>query len=947
MGRWTRTIGIALTFCVGWTVMGLVDRASADPTLITPTEEPQGDWVGAYGSDGWILADANTGGDVISLPAGVTFTVQQANSYTWAVQSTDVRALESADSTSRSVGVWWEPGEIQLSLHFADAYSGLLSMYILDWDSTARREDITIDDGTTTYLAEITTSFHDGLWVSAPVSVGAGGTVSITAERTGSYNAVIEGIFLGDDGPPLFASPSDIQVPAVTGPRGDWLGRYGAGGRVLANWSGSADLEQLPPGVDFNRISGTRYMWQTETGDARALQASDGSTRRVAVWYGDTISLSLDFDDGYEGTVSIYSLDWDSDDRRQKILVSDGTTDYMANLSESFQEGAWVTVPVSVPTGGSVTIDVIKTGAYNAVISGVFLDDGLLTPLGMARLAEPQGDWVGNVGSDGHLLASWSGTTDLVGLPSGVTASVGTGNRYPWATSTTERRALQSPDETTRKVGVWYGDLIEITLTFTDAYRGALSIYSVDWDSNDRRQTIEVEDSQNIFSGNLSTTFHDGAWFTAPVNVEANGTVTVTVNRTGAYNAVVSGIFLGNTREVSIPEEIISDPLDCALAGGNMFFDESTYIDSLDRTVTGCWYYRGCVSTLPSIIGYVQELACENYDLLVDVLEFTGKPAELFVYDTNDGEKGLALVGDSARTLSASGEAGGAQMIEKAGTRYLPYAAGVMLVSGEALVLTRLLELDEATGDILAANQELYDAVRNRVLVDTVPAEQRDQYRTALALTCVAGLKDALTKTGVIDVVNTVLDLAPGSIDADGAVDGVNLCESLPVYMPGDATRKTGVPMPHTAQHAREALGTVSPPDPIPAGLKINPGWIVLTKRFDSYDNEWKDAILVENSLDGSYTSERCDTPNVGRTCDDFPYRSANEGGPNPDGSARASLKLVPSSENSPQGGDVVGFYTTCGVGTDDPFLVIPMRSFEGPTISSLQRSAYICGASG
>jgi hypothetical protein len=45
--------------------------------------------------------------------------------------------------------------------------------------------------------AVLSSEFNEGAWVSFPISVAAGGTVTITVDRTAGPNAVLSGIFLG------------------------------------------------------------------------------------------------------------------------------------------------------------------------------------------------------------------------------------------------------------------------------------------------------------------------------------------------------------------------------------------------------------------------------------------------------------------------------------------------------------------------------------------------------------------------------------------------------------------------------------------------------------------------------------------------------------------------------------------------------------------------------
>jgi len=63
----------------------------------------------------------------------------------------------------------------------------------VDWDSASRREVISVN-GQSVMLSS---DFSQGAWVSFPVSVAAGGTVSIVVQRIAGPNAVLSGVFLG------------------------------------------------------------------------------------------------------------------------------------------------------------------------------------------------------------------------------------------------------------------------------------------------------------------------------------------------------------------------------------------------------------------------------------------------------------------------------------------------------------------------------------------------------------------------------------------------------------------------------------------------------------------------------------------------------------------------------------------------------------------------------
>jgi hypothetical protein len=155
----------------------------------------------------------------------------------------------------------------------------------------------------------------------------------------------------------------------------------------------------------------------------------------------------------------------------------------------------------------------------------------------------PQGNWVGTYGHQGYDLAAWNGTSDLAETP-GVSVTLTHGGRYVWMSGTTDKRALESPEEGTREAATFY-DPSELTLQlkFNEAYTGQLHLYAVDWDGEARRETITVGGQEALLNEN----FHEGAWVTFPIKVSAEGTVTITAHCTGGSNAVISGVFLGGS----------------------------------------------------------------------------------------------------------------------------------------------------------------------------------------------------------------------------------------------------------------------------------------------------------------------------------------------------------------------------------------------------------------
>jgi hypothetical protein len=494
----------------------------------TVTTSPQGNWVGTYGSAGYDLAAWNGSSDLGYLPSA-SVSLAQGKRFVWNGNSGDVRALQSPDQSTRRAATYYDENEIRVQLNFGSVYSGNLRLYAVDWDSTARRETITVNGQT----ASLSSDFSQGAWVTVPINVSAGGSVTITVDRTAGANAVLSGIFLGDAGPPP-------TIPVSVSPQGNWVGTYGSAGYDLAAWNGSSDLAQLP-NTSWTVAQGRRYVWDGNSSDVRALQSPDQSTRRAATYYDENqIRVQLNFGPAYSGNLRLYAVDWDSTARRETITVNGQT----ANLSSDFSQGAWVTVPINVSAGGSVTITVDRTAGANAVLSGIFLGDaGTLPTFSMS----PQGDWLGTYGKDGYDLGAWNGASDLTNLPSSsapATVNLAQGSRYVWDPNTTQTRALESPDGSIRKAAAYYdANQVRLQLNFSAPYNGNVHLYAVDWDSQGRRETMTV----NGQVANLSSDFSQGAWVTVPINIlnPAGGTVAVTVDRTAGPNAVVSGVFLG------------------------------------------------------------------------------------------------------------------------------------------------------------------------------------------------------------------------------------------------------------------------------------------------------------------------------------------------------------------------------------------------------------------
>ena len=272
--------------------------------------------------------------------------------------------------------------------------------------------------------------------------------------------------------------------------------------------------------------------------DVRALRAPSGLTRNAATYtYAEQIRVVLTFNASYSGNLHLYAVDWDKQGRRETITVNGQT----AALAGDFSQGAWISFPVSVSSGGAVTITIDRTAGMNAVLSGIFLGDAGPPPPPITFSGAPRGSWVGTYGSDGYDLAGWEGSAgDLSSLPN-VSLSFAQGGRYRWTANSKDVRALQAPSGSVRSAAAYTSSRVQVLLTFSAAYSGNVELYALDWDKQNRREMITV----NGQTATLSTDFSQGVWVSFPVRVVAGGGITITVDRTAGINAVLSGIFLG------------------------------------------------------------------------------------------------------------------------------------------------------------------------------------------------------------------------------------------------------------------------------------------------------------------------------------------------------------------------------------------------------------------
>ena len=185
------------------------------PTPTPPAWDtaPQGDWVGTYGADGYALLGWESGGDLVSIPSA-SLVLDQGSRYRWNTNTTSARAVENPAQSQRRATQWFHATSLRLHLTFNTAYAGVLHLYALDWDGTARRGIVHVDDGSSVRSVNLNASFNAGAWMHFPITVSAGASVSVRVDRTAG-NATLSGLFLGgaSTSPP---SATPVPTPVAT-----------------------------------------------------------------------------------------------------------------------------------------------------------------------------------------------------------------------------------------------------------------------------------------------------------------------------------------------------------------------------------------------------------------------------------------------------------------------------------------------------------------------------------------------------------------------------------------------------------------------------------------------------------------------------------------------------------------------------------------------------------
>ena len=356
-----------------------------------------------------------------------------------------------------------------------------------------------------------------------------------------------------------------VAVPVLdTTTQGTWVGVYGSQGYILPAYdSGPTDRVVLPSYISSAPIGGARWQWTTSTSDVRAVQnPSNPSLREATCAYnGGSLNMTLNLSQPAAFTLGLYILDWDSQNRQQRITMTGQPT----VTDPAFASGHWYRYRVASIPSIPINIQFTQLATQNAVLNAVTFDPLNPTPILPAVDTATQGNWLGVYGDDGYILPAFlasgspgTNADDLSSLGSWVSGYSfgfhgGGSGRWQWSTATSEARALVNPLNTSnrRATCAFDNQMLDFLLQVTKPVEFDISLYLLDWDSFGRSQTeLFLNPASDPY---LATGYHNGVWLTYHVYADPSSSLDLRSLYGGGANAVLSAVTFDNLNYVPEP----------------------------------------------------------------------------------------------------------------------------------------------------------------------------------------------------------------------------------------------------------------------------------------------------------------------------------------------------------------------------------------------------------
>jgi hypothetical protein len=305
------------------------------------------------------------------------------------------------------------------------------------------------------------------------------------------------------------------------------LANFGNGVYQVWNLTGHVLIQMTNTGASSGVISGIFFGPSVTTGPPPTINISSPAA-------GATVSGVVNLTAATISTPGVANVQFLVDGTAIGAPVTSGTSTFTTT---------WATNSVSngVHTLSAIATDNLGQSTTSAAVMVTTSNTG--PPPASATFVKADstnvGNWKGFYGGDGYLIPNDSTVQPPYGT---VTTSAAT---YTWLASTADPRALIKGASSSDRVASTY--VTSSTMTFdvnlTDGLIHQFALYCLDLDTSDRAETITIKDANlgTTLSTRTVSAFHGGVYQVWKIN----GHVTVTVQRTGGLNAVVSGIFFG------------------------------------------------------------------------------------------------------------------------------------------------------------------------------------------------------------------------------------------------------------------------------------------------------------------------------------------------------------------------------------------------------------------
>ena len=291
-------------------------------TFLGADSTTQGSWIGVYGSQGSNVINATNG---VNYPSYATVTPAGNTPYTWAANTNQVQALQNPSGSGRIAAAWYSATSFTVDVDLTDGLAHNLELYLLDYDTTSRTEQIQFTDADTHALLSTQTvsSFQGGVYMKYTIA----GNVLITITYTGGpvgVNAVLSGLFFD----PSTTTPGSTTTTSV----GSSLNPSTAGQAVTFTATVSDTSGGVPTGsVEF-------YEGSTKLGPGSALSGS-GTSATSTLTTSTLIPGSQSISAVYTPTGTFAGS---SGSVTQTVNTPPATTTFLGD--DSTTEGSWIGV---------------------------------------------------------------------------------------------------------------------------------------------------------------------------------------------------------------------------------------------------------------------------------------------------------------------------------------------------------------------------------------------------------------------------------------------------------------------------------------------------------------------------------------------------------------------------------------------------------------------------